>query len=417
LEVFANGGEGLEEKLEVVRKWARKWRMKVNVKKSEVVVFGGEGVEKPEGWKIGEDKIMEKEETKCLGIVFEGNGRRRKFMKQRCERAGGVIGYLGEVRRVLGERAALRAWRMFGETVLLFGAEVMVWKTVEMQQMGERVQRKALRMVLGLDIGVNNEVLYGETGEGRMSARAEERMLKWGDRIEESEERMVRKQIRKAREVNGRDKWKKYEKEVKKSLEGEGSERKGWKKRLEEREHEEWKKRMDRSEQSLGVYRKVVTKRGEMKRVGTTWHPVIRAWWRRLRSGMVIGKNRGNWWNGLECLFCEKEKGGIEHFALECENEDVRGMIENVLDAMTIRIRSRDVEEWERWEQLVRKEKIWCALGKNGEEWKTVREKGGEIWWIEWKDGQWDARLKDQRERKKERNRREGMEESWFEAV
>jgi hypothetical protein len=74
--------------------------------------------------------------------------------------------------------------------------------------------------VLGLDVGVNNEVLYGETGEGRMSARAEERMLKWGDRIDESEEGMIRRG--KAREASGKDKWKKYEETVKSSLEREG---------------------------------------------------------------------------------------------------------------------------------------------------------------------------------------------------
>jgi hypothetical protein len=256
--------------------------------------------------------------------------------------------------------------------------------------------------------------LYGETGEGRMSARAEERMLKWGDRIDESEEGMIRRQIGKAREASGKDKWKKYEETVKSSLEREGSEGKSWKKKLEEREHEEWRKRMDRSEQSLGVYRQVVAKRGEMERYGATWHPEIRAWWRRFRSGMVVGNNRGNWWNGSECLFCEEKKGGIEHFTLECENAEVQRLVENVLDGMTVTIRVRDVDEWERWNGLTRKEKIWCSLGKDGEQWRRVQERGGEIWWTEWKEGKWDERLKERRENKRGTTRREELDESWI---
>ena len=213
--------------------------------------------------------------------------------------------------------------------------------------------------------------------------------------------------------MNGRDKWKKYERKVKESLEGVGSVGKSWRERLEEGENEEWRKRMDRSEQSLGVYRKVVTKRGEMERAGATWQPEIRAWWRRFRSGLIIGNNRGNWWNGTGCLFCGKEKGGIEHFTLECMNEEVQELVENVLDDITVSTR-RNVEEGERWDGLTRKEKIWCSLGTDGEQWRRVQERGGEVWWTEWKEGKWDERLKERRENKRGTTRREELDESWI---
>ena len=80
---------------------------------------------------------------------------------------------LGEVRRVMGEESALLAYKSFMKSVLTFGCDEMVWDRVGARNEMDVVQRTALRIVLGLDRGVRDELLYGEAGEDRLSAQAE----------------------------------------------------------------------------------------------------------------------------------------------------------------------------------------------------------------------------------------------------
>ena len=80
-------------------------------------------------------------------------------------------------------RAAMMCWVGFIRPVLLHGAEVMVWDTVTYRNKMEVIQRAALRAVLGLDRGANNELLYGE-GENRVTADAEWMTLNYGYMIQ-----------------------------------------------------------------------------------------------------------------------------------------------------------------------------------------------------------------------------------------
>ena len=67
LEVIAGNEEDLERRLKIVYEWAKKWRMKVNEKKSEVVVFGCKEIVKSKGWKMGGTRIKDGVEATCFG--------------------------------------------------------------------------------------------------------------------------------------------------------------------------------------------------------------------------------------------------------------------------------------------------------------------------------------------------------------
>ena len=149
--------------------------MKVNKKKgkSEVMVFGTKERVREEGWRMGQDVLEEVFEATCVGMLFQKSGCRDEYVKRRVEKVGGMVSMLGEVRRMMGEEAAMLAYRSFIRSVLGFGCDVMVLDRVGARNKMDVVQRKALRVVLELDHGVRNEVLYGEAGEDRLSAQAE----------------------------------------------------------------------------------------------------------------------------------------------------------------------------------------------------------------------------------------------------
>ena len=181
LEVIAEDEEAFERRLGIVYAWAKKWRMRVNEKKSEAVVFGCKEIVKKKGWVMGEIRIKEVKEATCLGIVFEKGGRREKMFEKKNKKIGMVLAGLKETRRMLGERAALRAWDVFARTVMLFGSEVMVWDTVNRRMKMDVLDRKAMRTILGLDLGGNDQLIYGEIDMNRVSVEAELRALKYGE--------------------------------------------------------------------------------------------------------------------------------------------------------------------------------------------------------------------------------------------
>ena len=61
---------------------------------------------------------------------------------RRLGKVGGMVSMLGEVRRMMGEEAAMLAYRGFIRSVLGFGCEVMVWDRVGIRMISEREMRK-----------------------------------------------------------------------------------------------------------------------------------------------------------------------------------------------------------------------------------------------------------------------------------
>ena len=118
----------MERLLQVVRRWAYRWRMELNLKKgkSEVVVMRRD--REPEflgRWRMGQEVyIYEVPVTRCLGAKFQRDGGREVMHEEKKRKIGGMVKKLSETRRVLGEKAAVEAWRVFSKTVMLEGGSV-----------------------------------------------------------------------------------------------------------------------------------------------------------------------------------------------------------------------------------------------------------------------------------------------------
>ena len=272
----------------------------------------------------------------------------------------------------------------------------------------EVLQREAWRRALGLDKGVNSAVLQGETGEWRVGADGVYRMLRYGVKMQKCDEGTLRRlawEVRQARELEGKGGgWAKVVKEGRRgiglwgrTLEVLTEDQEGLKVRVEEKEVREWKEQVRRSERSLEVYKEVVKEMGEMKRTQRKagverWG----SWWRRFRTGGIMGRCRGSAWKVEKCWACGEENGGVLHFTLKCEAAGVVDLRRKVLRRVE---EGLGEEEKGRWQQLAVEEQVWVTLGKlvHEEVWERAEELGPGSWWREWQDGGWEEWLRVQR--------------------
>ena len=401
LEIFGREGGDLIRKLELIERWSKKWKMEVSIEKSEVVVFGAKEIEREGGWKMGTGVIRENNEARCLGTIFEKGREKKVTGEKRAGKMAGVINMLRETRKILGERAAVIAWKAFGMSMGLYGAQVIVWDTKRVRDRMDRLHREALRVILGLDKGANEGILYGETGEKKMSAVAEQRSLEYGRRIQNTEEDGMRWKIWKIRGERKGDRWGKYIRGVRRSLgwEGEGEETGslgiGKEVDIEAllgiREQRKWRERLEKSKSTMEIYRECVKEAGEMK-----WTQRIegseewKVWWRRFRGGMELGRNRRNGWRERGCIFCGDEDGGIGHFVLRCERREVRLVGTEVLRECE---QALGEQELVKWQTLDRSEQLWRTMGKDRENFEGAWRAGPKAWDNEWREGGWKARL------------------------
>ena len=328
LTMVAEDAEGLEAMLDVLGQWCREWRMDLSSglgkkAKSEVVVFGEKGIERRKGWKVGEggEVIKEAEWTRLLGVEIDEMMKMERYRKGMAQKTGGLMLGLREVGKVMGEEAAMKAWRSFMQTRLVYGCEVFVWWTKKIRGDMDKVQREVWRKVLGLDRGTNNALLYGEVEEMKLSTKAELMVERYEKRVLEGSGELVKK-IWRVRNENGKDRWMRERRRTETStgrladqalLEAVG-----------ERDEREWRAELDRSRERLVVYRKTVESRGD----GERWCKMeygLRRWWRAFRGGLLHGGKRRKygWRQEMMCEWCGEERGGVGHWVLRCSAIEV----------------------------------------------------------------------------------------------
>jgi hypothetical protein len=295
-----------------------------------------------------------------------------------------MIGFLPAIRRVLGEKAAMSAWKVFMRSILVFGCEVMVWDRCGVRNKMDNVNKKALRGILGLDRGSSNNLVLGEAEEILISEEVKWMTARYGCAIGKMKDDNILKKVLKLRDSNSKDRWAKYMNAVIEEVDVKDVElgdlcnigedyNQEWKNRIERISFRKWKEGMERSEGSLEIYKRVVVAKGEMDR----WDMLegeLKTWWRRFRGGLMAGKRRANRWSSNKCLFCEEGEGKIGHIILRCEKEEVKFMREVVVGSVhKILQESEKDEDKEKWEKMSDEEKLYMTLGDGLMKWKEER--------------------------------------------
>lgn len=349
--LLAVSKEGMKDMIKRMKKYLGKKGLTLSAEKTKMLVFErgvGAGMRKRE-WKWGEERIEEVKQVKYLGVIMQKNGRTRKHVEDRLKRATVAMKKAWSVGERIFKDSFGRRMRMFQalvESVMLFGSEIWGWYCDEKI---ERVKRKYVKWILGLDRNTPNYIVAEEMKSEELRDRALERAFKYEEEVRKSEKRLVKECIReiereKTEEI--KNEWVRRRKEARNriGLEGEKvtqirEEEEGevWrivrkvKKRIRETRMKERVKRIDESKYNT-KYKKIRTEELPMYLRGRM-NKKDRSLLARFRCGNEC--KGGQHWIETEdrmCRICGKAEETLEHLSRGCNGEIKEGKVEELLE-------------------------------------------------------------------------------------
>jgi hypothetical protein len=137
----------LQQMLEVVYNYSKRWRFELSETKTEVVVFGGRVMEEWGGFKIGEKEVKVVKGYRYLGIEVKENlswGKVKEIMIKSARRAMSATWGLGIQSGCMSVEGGVRIWKTMVRPMMEYAAEVWgdcVWGEAEKIQihMGKRI--------------------------------------------------------------------------------------------------------------------------------------------------------------------------------------------------------------------------------------------------------------------------------------
>ena len=181
--LLAESARDLQNMLDVVTAYSRRWRFRLNPKKgkSEVMIFGKKPRNKDRKWWLADEEIGETCMYKYLGIELR-SGLSFKHYKEKivteARKRMMLVWAMGMREGMLGVKDCVRAWQALVRPVLEYGA--VVWGDVKWEQ-AEQVQREMGKIILRCSSKMANEVVLGELGWWTLKGRRDFLTLNyWG---------------------------------------------------------------------------------------------------------------------------------------------------------------------------------------------------------------------------------------------
>ena len=183
--LFAETKKDLQNMLDIVTSYSKKWRFRVNPKKgkSEVMIFGKKPREtrQPRQWWLAGAEIHETTTYKYLGVELV-SGLNFKKLKERtvaeARKRMMLVWAMGMRRGQLPVLDCCRVWNALVRPVLEYGS--VIWGDAKWEE-AEKVQREMAKMILGCSSQMANEVVLGELGWWTLKGRRDLLRLKfWG---------------------------------------------------------------------------------------------------------------------------------------------------------------------------------------------------------------------------------------------
>ena len=163
--IFANSAEELQSNLNILEEYCNKWKLKVNISKTKVMVFR-KGGRLPLNlqflYQISPLEVVNK--FTYLGIVFSSGGSLMHATKTLSGQAHNAIfilrKYLNKFTNITPEHK-LELFEKLIRPILLYGSEV--WGFSKRLPI-ERIQTQFLKYVLSVKTTTQNDFVYAETG-------------------------------------------------------------------------------------------------------------------------------------------------------------------------------------------------------------------------------------------------------------
>ena len=166
--LLAERRRDLQDMLDIVTSYSKKWRFRVNPKKgkSEVMLFGRKPrkTKHERKWCLAGVDIQETDSYKYLGVDLVSSLNFKKLKSRLVADARKrmmLVWAMGMRRGELPVEHCCRVWNALVRPVLEYGA--VVWGDVKWEE-AEGVQREMGKMILGCSSSMANEVVLGELG-------------------------------------------------------------------------------------------------------------------------------------------------------------------------------------------------------------------------------------------------------------
>lgn len=333
--LIAKSEEEMKGMIKRFKRYLERKCLKLSPEKSKMLVFeNGKGRGKRREWYWGGEEIEEVKEISYLGYVMQKNGGSEKHIEERMRRAMIAMKHTWSIGERLFKEDFERRMKMFGalvRSIALYGAEIWGWKKEEKI---ERIKRKYIKWVLGLDYRTPNYILTEETKERELGVEALKRAIRYEEKARESDKKIVIECIKEAERERRKKEESKWEKKRRERLERSGiskeerermREEKGGEEvgrelieRIERREKEERWKKINESK-SNEIYKEIFTEERPRYLKGR----------RKKKERNIIARFRcgneariGRYWEseeGRRCRICGEKEEDWMHILRECE--------------------------------------------------------------------------------------------------
>ena len=190
----ASSAEELQSMIKHVQEYCGKWRCDVNVKKTEVVVFGGTKRDQSHEFIMNGAALKQVPGYKYLGLDFYMGLRWSKTMKRLRDKARAKVSSalgMANTTGLLNVEYGVQIWKSLIRPVLEYGAEL--WGDCKWED-AERLQRLAAKRILRCPCLTTNEVALGELGWWSLKTRRDMLRLRfWAVLVNMSIGRIVKR--------------------------------------------------------------------------------------------------------------------------------------------------------------------------------------------------------------------------------
>ena len=167
--------ETLNQDLSKLIEWSKKWKVKFNPDKTELVCIG----KNMENFNLrfGDSVILPVDSHKHLGVTFTSSAKWSQHIDNLCKTALKEINGLRKLKYLLSRSALNRIYCTFILPLLEYACEVWGGCSKTDEEKLEKVQLEAARIVTGMPLFASRESLYFETGWETLKDRQNRRKL------------------------------------------------------------------------------------------------------------------------------------------------------------------------------------------------------------------------------------------------
>ena len=163
----------IEENLARINRWAKEWLVIFNPEKTKGVKFSRKREAEVLDIKMENVRIEQVDSHKHLGVILQQSGRWREQIESMAGRARKRIDILRSLSKRLLRRSLEKLFLIYIRPLLEYGS--IVWNncTKEEEEILEKIQREAARLVCGAKRGTSHEELYREVAWEKLKERRE----------------------------------------------------------------------------------------------------------------------------------------------------------------------------------------------------------------------------------------------------